>query len=1087
MSLNNRLVLLIHNDRSIYRLLLIALCIASPAFHFLCRQDFPDPLDLRLLNSAICFGAIGLSFIKNKYYFKTGLYVTILSHLALNNYWLLSHSQFSPLYIFSSVVVFMGLAIFCIRQYEFVAVTAVNLALVLSAYLASETPAISIISLVGLLITFTITGYIIFIIRMVYRLKLKKAVDSLTKTNSSLRLSEQKLRDSRNQLHSLINSINDIVFEIDENRQALNIWYDEKKTLHFDPKVFFDNRMADLIDKERSQPLSNAIDFVIQNHEATSIEFRSIFGIDKWFAAKISPVYDRQANYTGRISIAITDITNQKDYEQALQTNQELLLEAQTIAKLANWWHDDITGESHWSPYLFTIFEIDGLPAGLSHEQYYLSRVHPDDFAATQHFMQNLGSSDVNTFEHKLITEKGTLKYLKIIRGDVSYTDDGLVKRISGVTQDITEVRLSEKSAKISRAELIEAQTIAKIGNWKYEFAGKSFSWSDEICNIYDITEKEIPLNNFVREFFKHVHPDDRQLLYKLLKEPLSAIGRSFEYRIVLPDASIKHMSLIIGKVMRRDGVLRKIIGTLQDITERKKAEFESERTRNKYRLVLESVKLAALTVDNTGKVTFCNGHLAGILGMSPEEVIGHNWTERFVPAQFSEILNGWLINNSYETHFINPVICKDGSEIIMSWQNTMSFDEHGNLIEITSIGEDITDRQKATQELISAKEDAERSSKFQSDFLSTMSHEIRTPMNAVIGITNLLLAENPKPEQLEYLNTLKFSGDNLLAIINDILDYNKIEAGKFNLIKQPVNLIQLAQNIWQSFLPRAAQQGIELKLITDSQLPELIQADPVRLSQILNNLIGNSIKFTHQGSVTIQIDNVPQASPGVTNVIFSITDTGIGIAPESLPDIFDPFIQDMHHHNTMGGTGLGLAITKRLVNLHNGDIDVTSTLNKGTRFTIKIPFDVVEVKKTNNESEKKLENISNDLSDVRILVVDDNKMNLLIASKFLRKWGAEVDEADNGQTAVEKSALTTYSMIIMDLQMPVMDGFEATRIIKQTHPRVPVIALTADAMPDTYTKAFEAGMDDYLTKPFLPETLFEKVSKYRHVIGPML
>ncbi|MCD8739392.1 PAS domain S-box protein [Mucilaginibacter roseus] len=1087
MSLNNRLVLLIHNDRSIYRLLLIALCIASPAFHFLCRQDFADPLDLRLLNSAICIGTIGLSFIKNKYYFKTGLYVTIISHLALNNYWLLSHSQFSPIYIFGSLVIFMGLAIFCIKQYEFIAVTALNLALVLSAYIMSVTPEISIPSLIGLLATFTITGYIVFIVRMVYRLKLKKAVDSLTKTNVSLKLSEQKLRDSRNQLHSLINSINDIVFEIDENRQALNIWYDEKKPLHFDPKVFFDNRMADVVDREKSQPLSNAIDFVIKNRAATSIEFRSIFGANKWFSAKISPVYDRQANYTGRISIAITDITNQKDYETALQTNQELLLEAQTIAKLANWWHDDITGESHWSPYMFTIFEIDGLPADLSHEQYYLSRVHPDDYAATQHFIQNLGLSDIHTFEHKIVTEKGTLKYIKIIRGEVSYTDDGLVKRISGVTQDITEVRLSEKSAKISRAELIEAQTIAKIGNWKYEFASKSFSWSDEICNIYDIPEKEIQLKSFVREFFKHVHIDDRQLLHNLLKKPLSAIGRSFEYRIILPDGAIKHMSLIIGKVMRRDGILRKIIGTLQDITERKKAELESERTRNKYRLVLESVKLAALTVDNTGKVTFCNGHLAGILGMSPNEVIGHDWTNRFVPEQFRQTLNGWLQNNSYETHYINPVICKDGSEVIMSWQNTMSFDEHGNLIEITSIGEDITDRQKATQELISAKEDAERSSKFQSDFLSTMSHEIRTPMNAVIGITNLLLAESPKPEQMEYLNTLKFSGDNLLAIINDILDYNKIEAGKFNLIKQPVNLAKLAQNIWQSFLPRADQQQIELKLITDSLLPELIQADPVRLSQILNNLIGNSIKFTYQGGVTVQIDNVPHENSNITDIIFTITDTGIGIAPESLPDIFDPFIQDMHHQNTMGGTGLGLAITKRLVNLHNGTIDVTSTLNKGTRFIIKIPFEVIAVKNNDNRPEKKHENLSHNLSDVRILVVDDNKMNLLIASKFLRKWGAQVDEADNGQTAVEKSANTAYNMIIMDLQMPVMDGFEATRIIKQTHPRVPIIALTADAMPDTYTKAFEAGMDDYLTKPFLPETLFEKVSKHRNVHGTIL
>ncbi|MCC8407310.1 response regulator [Mucilaginibacter sp. UR6-1] len=1022
--------------------------------------------------------AISLSFIKNKFYFRSGLYLTIFVHLLINNYWLLSHTYFSPLYIFSSLMIFTGLAFLCTKQYEFVSITALNFIFIVAAYLNTAQPAISAASLGGLLVAFTITGYIIFIVRMVYRLKFKKAVDNLTKTNHSLVHSEQKLRDSRNQLHSLINSINDIVFEIDENRKTLNIWYNEKKQLHFDPNIFFDNRMADLVDKEKSRPLSNAIDFVINNHEATSVEFRSIFGINKWFSAKISPVYDRQSNYTGRISVAITDITSQKDYEQALQANQELLLEAQSIAKMANWWYDDTTAENYWSLNAYNILEVSTVPEGFSHQEYYLSLVHPDDIAATNYFLQHLGKDGYKTFEHKLITEKGNLKYIKIICGETIKYDDGRLKRISGVIQDITEIRLSEKSAKISRAELIEAQTIAKIGNWKFEFATSTFSWSDEIINIYNINHRERALKSFIRQFFKHIHPDDRQLLHKLLKTPSLAIGRSFEYRITV-NGTIKHLSLIVGKVMRRDGTLRKIIGTLQDISERKKAELESERTRNKYRLVLEGVKLAALTVNDAGIVTFCNSHLAGILGYDADEIIGQNWVNNFVPEQFRPTLNGWLEHNNYETHYINPVICSDGTLAIVSWQNTTSFDEHGNLIEITSIGEDITSRQKATEELISAKEDAERSSKFQSDFLSTMSHEIRTPMNAVIGITNLLLVEEPKPEQMEYLHTLKFSGDNLLAIINDILDYNKIEAGKFNLIKQPVNLKQLTQNIWQSFLPRASQQGIELKLITDSLLPDQVMADPVRLSQILNNLISNSIKFTQQGSVTIKVDKSNNETENTANIHFSITDTGIGIAPESLPDIFDPFVQDMHHQNTFGGTGLGLAITKRLVNLHKGSIDVISALNTGTKFTIEIPFEVVPDNSLATQSTP-AQALSHDLSDVHILVVDDNKMNLLIASKFLRKWRANVDEATNGEIAVKMTGEKTYSMIIMDLQMPVMDGFEATRLIKLNHPDVPVIALTADAMPDTYNKAFDAGMDDYLTKPFLPETLFEKVAKHR-------
>ncbi|MBE9583410.1 response regulator [Mucilaginibacter sp. JRF] len=1082
MSLNSRLVLLIHNDRSIYRLLLLVLCIASPALYFLCHKDYADPLYIRMIGSATCIAAIGLSFVKSKIYFRLSLYVTIITHLVVNNYLLLSSTQFSPLYIFGSLVIFMGLAFLCIKQYEFVAITAINLALVLTAYINTPNHNITTLWLSGLLAIFTASGYIIFIVRMVYRLRFKKAVDNLTKTNNSLKLSEQKLRDSRNQLHSLINSINDIVFEIHEDGHMLNVWYNEQKTLHFDPKVFFQNKLTDVVNSEKAAPLIEVITHVINDHQPKTIEFRSIFGVDKWFSAKITPVHDRQGKYTKRVSVAVTDITNQKNYEQALQNNQDLLLEAQSIAKMANWWFDANLNETYWSPNAYKMLEIKGIPDGLTHEEYYQSRVHPDDLTITKNFIQNLGLDGRKTFEHKIVTAKGNLKYIKIICGETSLNDDGSLKRVSGIIQDITEIRLSEKSAKISRAELIEAQTIAKIGNWKNEQALDRFSWSDEIANIYEIEKKHVALKNFVRLFFKHVHPDDRELLHKLLKTPSSAVGRSFEYRIIGTDGTIKHLSLIIGKVMRRDGVLRKIIGTLQDVTERKKAELEFERTKNKYQLVLEGIKLVALTVDRNGIVTFCNSHLAGILGCTPADVVGLNWINTFVPEQFRNTLNVWLDGTNYESHYINPIICKDGKEAIISWQNTMSFDEHGALIEITSLGEDITDRQKATQELITAKEDAERSSKFQSDFLSTMSHEIRTPMNAVIGITNLLLADSPRPEQLEYLHTLKFSGDNLLAIINDILDYNKIEAGKFELIKHPVNLKQLTQNIWQTFLPRAAQQGIELKLITDSEIPGLIMADQVRLSQILNNLIGNSIKFTHKGNVTIKVDKTTE-DDNTTGIRFTISDTGIGIAPKSLPDIFDPFVQDMHHQNTFGGTGLGLAITKRLVNLHNGSIDVVSELNSGTKFTIDIVFEAVA--DTGHDAQNKPAPApSQDLSDIHILVVDDNKMNLLIASKFLKKWKANVDEAINGQMAVDLTNTKAYSMIIMDLQMPVMDGFEATRIIKRTHPHIPIIALTADAMPDTYNKAFEAGMDDYLTKPFLPETLFEKVSKHRNMRG---
>ncbi|MEO6151130.1 MAG: PAS domain S-box protein [Mucilaginibacter sp.] len=1078
MSTNGRPILTIHNDHSIYRLLLIGMFILSPALYFLCHNEAfnsYDPFYLRGVNSVLCLLTLGLSFISNRPVYKASLYITILSFIVVNNYLLISENSFAPVYTYSSVIVFMGMVFLCKQRREFAVLTVLNTGAVLAAYFTSKNTEISIISLVILLATFTTIAYITFTIRKVYRLKFKKAVDNLTQLNHTLMLNEQKLRESRNQLHAIINSINDIVFEMDENKDCLNVWYNEMLPLHFDPKKMLTHRLRDIIGAEKAEPFNVALDYVIKHRKPTSLEFASVFGTDKWFMAKMTPVFDREGNYTARISVSISDISGQKKYEQALKQNEDLLLEAHAIAKIGNWWYDGDTREYYWSNNLYALLEIDSVPDNTDKFSYYLKLVHPDDLESTKNFFSGKNRSTNGTFEHKFITPEGNLKYIKVIRGEVIYDEAGKFKRISGIIQDITEIRLSEKSARVSQAELIEAQTIAKIGNWNWDVLKGKLTWSDEINNIYDATHKTNSARNFIRVFLHYVHPADKHVLKKLIKSPASVTNTSYEYRIITPKGNVRHLSIIVGKLLTRDGSIRKIIGTIQDITERKKAEIEVKRSENKYKQILESVKLAAVTISEGGNITFCNRYLAGLLGYEQHEIIGLNWIDDFIPDNFKNLLTNWIINKTVRAHFINPVICRNGDQRVMRWQNTVSFDELGNVREITAIGEDVTDQQKATQELISAKEDAERSSRFKSEFLSTMSHEIRTPMNAVIGTTNLLLSEDPKPEQLEYLNTLKFSGENLLAIINDILDYNKIEAGKLELNKAPVNISVQAQKIWRSFQLRAKQKEIELRLVTDDNLPEFVLADKVRLNQILNNLICNAVKFTDKGSVLISIDKV--ADDGANAKIkFTITDTGIGIAPESLGVIFDPFIQETQLHN-YGGTGLGLAITKRLVELHQSRIEVTSEMGKGTRFMFTIDFEITA------HSDKPVatpaDALLKDLTGLNILVVDDNKMNLFIASKYLRKWHAKVDEALNGQIAIDMMELNNYDLIIMDLQMPVMDGFQATGVIRETNHSIPIIALTADAMPETHSKAFAAGMNDYLTKPFLPETLFEKVSKH--------
>jgi two-component system sensor histidine kinase/response regulator len=924
------------------------------------------------------------------------------------------------------------------------------------------------------LLLLAIIAVIAFLLKIAYQYGLKKAIIHQT---PNIKINDG-LPNTPQQLNALINSLNDIIYEFNEDKLCLDVWFNELTERVVDPRSCVGKYLADVLGYERALKFNTALDFVIANHKSTSIEYVSDYGTGRWLIAKFTPVFDREGNYTARISASVTDISEQKQYANALKENTALLIEAQAIAKIGNWWYDDEIKESYWSESLFSILEIEKLPEGANEFDYYLSLVHPDDRENYRQFLLTLHTATQKQYEHRLVTPNGNLKYIKVIKGDFIYGDDGGLKRIFGIIQDITESKLSERAIKKGRAELIEAQRIAKIGNWNWDITSYKLSWSAEIASIFEIEPDLIAPLGIRRLLLKYVHKNDKFILQHLFKSAANIVNYTCVFRIVTASGAIKYISVIVGALLKNeDGSLRKIIGTLQDVTERKQVEIDYKRTENKYKLVLETIKLAAVSLNSEGKVTFCNQYLANLLGYSQKEIIGMDWFVNFIPDEVKQKVRGLFTTNALPSQYINPVKGRNGKQRTISWQNTVIYDENGLIKETTSIGEDITDQQKATQELIFAKELAEKSSRFKSDFLSIMSHEIRTPMNAVIGTTNLLLSEEPKPEQMEYLNILKFSGENLLAIINDILDYNKIEAGKLELNQLKFNIHHLAQKIKQSFYSKAAEKKINIELAIDEAIPEYVIGDQMRLSQILNNLVGNAVKFTYKGEIMIKLQ-AEHADSGRASIKFLVSDTGIGIAPESHHVIFDPFMQvPLINNNNNGGTGLGLAITKRLVNLHQSDISVTSELEKGSEFAFTISFKLPQ-----NEAEDFAGTTNNpmlNLHGMNILIVDDNKMNLLIASRFLKKWQANVDEATNGGLAVELSNNKTYDLIIMDLQMPVMSGFEATAIIKKNNPDVPVIALTADAMPETYNKALESGMSDYLTKPFIPVVFFEKVSKY--------
>ncbi|MBL7827953.1 MAG: PAS domain S-box protein [Saprospiraceae bacterium] len=541
------------------------------------------------------------------------------------------------------------------------------------------------------------------------------------------------------------------------------------------------------------------------------------------------------------------------------------------------------------------------------------------------------------------------------------------------------------------------------------------------------------------------------------------------------------------GRILERDSIPIFTAGQYhghlwqyRDVTEKHYAQVALRESEEKYRGVLENMELGLVEVTLDEVIIRHNNAFCQMLGYEPYELIGRSGFDLILTQRSKDFMAQLVedrkkgLSGVYEIQLIK----KDGSTMWSMVSGAPVKNAQGQTIGTIGILFDLTNRIKLETELAEAKQAADRARLAERQFLTHMSHEIRTPINAVIGMTHLLYDTQPDQTQREYLDSLSFSAESLLAIVDDILDLSKIEAGEIEFEQKPFDLGYLIKSLHQTFQYKIQSKPVQFTYDIDPAIVNFVTGDRTHLNQILTNLLSNAVKFTEQGAISIAA-KLLERREDLMYIQFTVTDTGIGIAENKLELIFQNFKQaDIQVSRKYGGTGLGLTIVKQLVELQGGSILVESQVDKGSRFSVVLPFTDSKVAINSSEALSKHDFLPNGnrLKNKHFLVVEDNQVNQMLICKTIQSWEGTFEVANHGKEALELTAREKFDVILMDIHMPELDGFETTRVLRadssNQNCQVPVIALTAVAMPEEKRRALEVGMNGFLTKPYAPHLL---------------
>lgn len=692
------------------------------------------------------------------------------------------------------------------------------------------------------------------------------------------------------------------------------------------------------------------------------------------------------------------------------------------------------------------------------------------DRQAAEESLKHLGSTYTSTAVFYGIQRS----VIKDVAGEPLF----LVGSITNIPASSSAMELTklENTKKLVRNHLNDIERITHFGHWALDWSTKTEDWSDELYHILGYEKQQIVPSRSALQ--ARVHPDDAQSLqdaYIRLWEQQKGFRQY--YRIKTANHLIQYIEEDCKVEFDKQRKLLRVVGVLRNVTEQQEqakqlhvanqAVYDLEYALNQTTLVL--------VLNSREEIVSVNRKFCKISGFQEQEVMGKNYGS-LSHKQLDEALWKEIQNEIHQGNVWQGELQEYTKEQTVYWTQTSIvpfLDDNRTPIQYIVTQIDITNRKHLEKKLREAKKEADKNAKIKEDFLANMSHEIRTPMNGVLGFSRLLLQTKMNNLQHEYAQSIYSSAENLLVIVNDILDVSKIESGTFQLKETPFNLKRRIEEGLSILKVSVQKKHLTFNIHVDPNIPEMILGVPDRLSQVLINLVGNAIKFTKKGTIVLTV------SLESGYLLFKVTDTGIGIPEDKLDTIFESFTQaENYTTRAYGGTGLGLSISKKLVNVMGGQIGVTSKLGQGSTFFFSLPFKTFEQQADHPTTVQN--KIATPKADVPlVLVVEDNKVNQELVLIYLNLLACECHVAENGIEALATVQRYAYDLILMDVQMPKMDGMAATSAIRKINPKVPIVAMSAHALEREKKRCFEIGMNDYIAKPFKVEALQEIMTKY--------